>query len=326
MGWRTGRPVPQGSWGTWATIEYEGKWKEENCPPPKGTGGRKNQKKITAVRKAKERFQKTRQFAIAQAYACIDEYIRREVGFFKVRDAIADVLEAYSLPCAYHPKMVEFNTVWIIAEMTYFNRDTKKMCCAPPETLREIVARIGKEGAGKTKQKTETKKAANTKNDPGSLKTEKTKQGGTKDQSSAEKEEEAGDRHGNTFAEDTPLMRLYREWFEQTRGKEDRCEPPDIRWLMSKIEQTDRELSLAMMRDVEEIRLSAVRALCGECSIGDMKRQFSVYFERYIVRPRAHPISRDIRIMLSSMVEILGQEEFYKAFSEILCDIIRREI
>ena len=147
------------------------------------------------------------------------------VFFFQAEDGIRDFClsrglgdvykrQAYSLPCAYHPKMVEFNTVWIIAEMTYFNRDTKKMCCAPPETLREIVARIGKEGAGKTKQKTETKKAANTKNDPGSLKTEKTKQGGTKDQSSAEKEEEAGDRHGNTFAEDTPLMRLYREWFE----------------------------------------------------------------------------------------------------------------
>lgn len=141
MGWRTGRPVPQGSWGTWATIEYEGKWKEENCPPPKGTSGRKNQKKRTSVRKTKEPFRKTRQFAIAQACACIDEYIRREVGFFKVRDAITDVLEAYSLPCAYHPKMIEFNTVWIIAEMTYFDMGMKKISCALPETLREIIGR-----------------------------------------------------------------------------------------------------------------------------------------------------------------------------------------
>lgn len=54
MGWKTGRPVPQGSWGTWATIEYEGKWKEENCPPPKGTSGRKNQKKRTRALAAKE--------------------------------------------------------------------------------------------------------------------------------------------------------------------------------------------------------------------------------------------------------------------------------
>lgn len=324
MGWRTGRPVPQGSWGTWATIEYEGKWKEENCPPPKGTGGRKNQKKITAVRKAKERFQKTRQFAIAQAYACIDEYIRREVGFFKVRDAIADVLEAYSLPCAYHPKMVEFNTVWIIAEMTYFNRDTKKMCCAPLETLREIVARIGKEGAGKTKQKTETKKAANTKNDPGSLKTEKTKQGGTKDQSSAEKEEEAGDRHGNTFAEDTPLMRLYREWFEQTRGKEDRCEPPDIRRFIRKIGETDRELSSTMMRDMEELRLLAIQALCGECSKSYTKQQFDICFRHYIGHPYIFATGRDIRTLHLSMIGLLGKEEFYKVFSEILCNIVQR--
>ena len=324
MGWRTGRPVPQGSWGTWATIEYEGKWKEENCPPPKGTGGRKNQKKITAVRKAKERFQKTRQFAIAQAYACIDEYIRREVGFFKVRDAIADVLEAYSLPCSYHPKMVEFHTVWIIAEMTYFIRDTKKMCCAPPETLREIVARIGKEGAGKTKQKTETKKAANTKNDPGSLKTEKTKQGGTKDQSSAEKEEEAGDRHGNTFAEDTPLMRLYREWFEQTRGKEDRCEPPDIRRFIRKIGETDRELSSTMMRDMEELRLLAIQALCGECSKSYTKQQFDICFRHYIGHPYIFATGRDIRTLHLSMIGLLGKEEFYKVVSEILCNIVQR--
>lgn len=326
MGWRTGRPVPQGSWGTWATIEYEGKWKEENCPPPKGTGGRKNQKKRARALAAEEcsQKQKIRQFTIAQACACINEYITGEANFYKVRDAIADVFMAYCLPYAYHSKMIGFNTVWIIAEMTCFDRDTKKICCAPPETLREIVVRIGKEGAGKTKQKTETKKTVNTKNDPGSLKTEKNKQSGTKNRSIAEKEEESGDGCGNTLAEDTPLMRLYREWFEQTGEKEDNCEAPDIRWLISKIGQTDRKLSLAMMKDTGELRLSAIRALCGECSIGDMKRQFGVYFERYIVQPGAYPISRDIRAILSSMVEILGEEEFYKAFSEILCAIIRR--
>lgn len=326
MGWRTGRPVPQGSWGTWATIEYEGKWKEENCPPPKGTGGRKNQKKRTRALAAKEcsQKQKIRQFTIAQACACIDEYITGEANFYKVRDAIADVFVAYCLPYAYHSKMIGFNTVWIIAEMTYFNRKAKKMCRASPETLREIIARIEKEGAEKTNQKTETKKAVNTKNNPDSLKTEKNKQGGTKNQSDAEKEEGAGDGCGNILAEDDPLMRLYRERFEQTGEEEDSCEAPDIRWLINKIERTDRKLSLPMMRDTGELRLSAIRALCGERSIGDMKKQFGVYFERYIVQPSAYPTSRDIRAIFSSMVEILGEEELYKAFSETLRDIIRR--
>ena len=64
--------------------------------------------------------------------------------------------------------------------------------------------------------------------------------------------------------------------------------------------------------------------MCGECSKSYTKQQFDICFRRYIGHPYIFATGRDIRTLHLSMIGLLGKEEFYKVFSEILCNIVQR--